>query len=97
MVGTFKIITLASSLEEKTIDLFKDTFTDHGSINIEGATLHCWKHGGHGTQTYLEVVENSCNPGFVVMGQRLGKEKLFEYIDKFGFLFVKMLLLKLKY
>ena len=37
------------------------------------------------------------NPGFVVMGQRLGKEKLFEYIDKFGFLFVKMLLLKLKY
>ena len=42
-------------------DLFKDTFTDSGSINVEGATLHCWKHGGHGTQTYLEVVENSCN------------------------------------
>ena len=61
MVGTFKIITLASSIEEKTIDLFKDTFTDSGSINVEGATLHCWKHGGHGTQTYLEVVENSCN------------------------------------
>ena len=66
MVGTFKIITLASSLEEKTIDLFKDTFTDHGSINIEGATLHCWKHGGHGTQTYLEVVENSCNLGVTI-------------------------------
>ena len=64
--STFKIITLASSLEEKTIDLFKDTFTDHGSINIEGATLHCWKHGGHGTQTYLEVVENSCNLGVTI-------------------------------
>ena len=53
----------SSSIEEKTIDLFKDTFTDSGSINVEGATLHCWKHGGHGTQTYLEVVENSCNLG----------------------------------
>ena len=83
--STFKIITLASSLEEKTIDLFKDTFTDHGSINIEGASLHCWKHGGHGTQTYLEVVENSCNPGFVSMGQKLGTERLMSYIKNFGF------------
>ena len=67
MVVTFKIITLASTVEEKTVDLFKDTFTDTGAINVEGATLHCWKHGGHGTQTYLEVVENSCNPGFVLI------------------------------
>ncbi len=63
MVGIFKIITLTSSIEEKTIDLFKDTFVDSGSINVDGATLHCWKHGGHGVQTYLEVVENSCNLG----------------------------------
>ena len=60
---TFKIITLAASLEEKTVDLFNDTFTDSGGINVEGATLHCWKSGGHGTQTYLEVVQNSCNLG----------------------------------
>lgn len=85
MVGIFKIITLASSIEEKTIDLFKDTFVDSGSINVDGATLHCWKHGGHGVQTYLEVVENSCNPGFVSMGQKLGTYKLMEYINKFGF------------
>ena len=84
MVGTFKIITLASSIEEKTIDLFKDTFTDSGSINVEGATLHCWKHGGHGTQTYLEVVENSCNPGFVSMGQKLGTQQLMSYIKSFS-------------
>ena len=61
--STFKIITLAASLEEKTVDLFNDTFTDSGGINVEGATLHCWKSGGHGTQTYLEVVQNSCNLG----------------------------------
>ena len=63
MVVTFKIITLASALEEKTINLFDGTFTDTGSINVDGSTIHCWKHGGHGTQTYLEVVENSCNLG----------------------------------
>lgn len=83
--STFKIITLATALEEKVVDLEKDTFTDTGGITVEGATLHCWKHGGHGTQTYLQVVENSCNPGFVNLGLKLGKETLFNYIDKFGF------------
>lgn len=83
--STFKIITLAAALEEGKVDLEKDTYTDTGSIKVENATLHCWKHGGHGTETFLEVVENSCNPGFVVLGQRLGKYKLFEYIKNFGF------------
>ena len=73
--STFKIITLATSLEEKIIDLEKDTFSDSGAVTVEGATLHCWKHGGHGLQTYLEVVENSCNTGFVNLGLKLGKEK----------------------
>ena len=63
MVGTFKIITLAASLEEKTVDLEQDTFFDSGSVKVGGATLHCWKHGGHGNETYLEIVENSCNLG----------------------------------
>lgn len=83
--STFKIITLAASLEEKTIDLFKDTFVDGGAVTVEGATIHCWKHGGHGLQTYLEVVENSCNPGFVSLGNKLGVEKLMHYIRSFGF------------
>ena len=83
--STFKIITLASTIEEGTVDLFKDTFTDTGAITIDGATLHCWKHGGHGTQTYLEVVENSCNPGFVSLGNKLGVDKLMGYIRSFGF------------
>ncbi len=83
--STFKIITLAASLQEKTIDLNKDTYYDGGSIRVENAKIKCWKAGGHGFETFLQVVENSCNPGFVIMGQRLGKERLFNYIEKFGF------------
>lgn len=83
--STFKIITLATALEEKLVDLDKDKFTDTGSIRVENARIKCWKHGGHGEQTFLQVVENSCNPGFVVLGQRIGKEKLFKYIHNFGF------------
>lgn len=83
--STFKIITLSAALQENKVDLDKDTFTDTGAIKVENATLHCWKHGGHGKETFLQVVENSCNPGFVVLGQRLGKDTLFDYIDKFGF------------
>ena len=83
--STFKIITLAASLEEKIVDLENDNFFDGGAVTVGGATLHCWKHGGHGAQTYLEVVENSCNPGFVNLGLKLGKETLFNYIDLFGF------------
>ena len=83
--STFKIVTLSASVNEGIVDLNKDTFYDSGAITVEGATLHCWKHGGHGLQTYLQVVENSCNPGFVNLGLKLGKEKLFEYIRNFGF------------
>ena len=83
--STFKIITLSAALEEQTINLFEDTFTDTGSINVDGSTIHCWKSGGHGTQTMLEVVENSCNPGFVRIGQTLGVETLMSYIDAYGF------------
>jgi len=83
--STFKIITLAASIEEKTVDLLNDTFYDGGSVTVEGARIRCWKAGGHGAQTYLQVVQNSCNPGFVSLGQKLGKEKLFSYINNFGF------------
>ena len=83
--STFKIITLAASLEEGKVDLDRDTFYDSGHVEVAGATLHCWKRGGHGSQTFLEVVENSCNPGFVELGNRLGKDKLFDYIKNFGF------------
>nr|WP_276616048.1 stage V sporulation protein D [Paenibacillus timonensis] len=83
--STFKIITLAAALEEKKVDLLNDRFFDPGYVKVGGATLRCWKKGGHGSQTFLQVVENSCNPGFVALGQRLGKETLFQYIKNFGF------------
>lgn len=83
--STFKIITLAAALQEGKVDLYKDNFFDSGEIEVGGAHLHCWKSGGHGSQTYLEVVQNSCNPGFVTLGQMLGKETLFKYINDFGF------------
>ena len=85
MVGTFKIITMATSVEEKIIDIENDHFYDSGSVNVDGSVLKCWKAGGHGDQTFLQVLQNSCNPGFVKLGQMLGKEKLFSYIEKFGF------------
>ncbi|MEK4881524.1 MULTISPECIES: stage V sporulation protein D [Paenibacillus] len=83
--STFKIITLAAALQEGKVDLQNDHFYDPGFIEVAGAKLRCWKKGGHGSQTFLQVVENSCNPGFVALGQRLGKESLFKYIRDFGF------------
>lgn len=83
--STMKITTLSAAINEGVVNLFTDTFYDSGSINVDGATIHCWKSGGHGAQTFLNVVENSCNPGFVNLGFRLGKEKLFQYIKDFGF------------
>lgn len=83
--STFKIITLAAALEEGKVNLEKDRFTDPGFVEVGGARLRCWKAGGHGSQSFLEVVQNSCNPGFVELGQRLGKDKLFKYIKDFGF------------
>ena len=83
--STFKIITMASAVEEKVIDIFNEHFYDSGKVNVDGSVLKCWKSGGHGDQTYLQILQNSCNPGFVRLGQLLGKDRLFSYIDKFGF------------
>lgn len=83
--STFKIVTLATALEENLVDLEKETFYDGGSVNVDGARIKCWKAGGHGAQTFLQVVQNSCNPGFVELGRRIGKETLFKYIKNFGF------------
>ena len=83
--STFKIVTTATAVEEGVVDLDNDTFYDVGSVKVEGSTLRCWKAGGHGHQTFLQVLQNSCNPGFVKLGQMLGKETLFNYIRQFGF------------
>ena len=83
--STFKIMTLAASINEGVVNVFEDKFNDTGSIKVASSTLHCWKRKGHGLQTYVQVAENSCNPGFVTLGLKLGKDKLFNYINEFGF------------
>lgn len=83
--STFKIITLAAALEEGKVNLQKDSFFDPGYSIVEGTRLRCWQRRGHGQQTFLEVVENSCNPGFIELGQRVGRDNLAKYIRDFGF------------
>jgi stage V sporulation protein D (sporulation-specific penicillin-binding protein) len=82
--STFKIITAASALEEGAVRL-SDTFYDPGYFKVANRTIRCWQAGGHGSQTFVEVAQNSCNPGFITVGLRLGKEKFYKYVNAFGF------------
>ena len=61
--STFKIVTLSAAVEEGVVDLLNDHFYDVGSVTVENARIKCWKAGGHGDQTFLQVVQNSCNLG----------------------------------
>ena len=54
---------MASAINEKVVDIFKDHFYDSGRVNVDGSVLKCWKSMGHGDQTFLEVLQNSCNLG----------------------------------
>lgn len=83
--STFKSITLASALEEGAVSL-SDSFYCSGSTTIKGRTraLHCWRSAGHGQQSTAEALQNSCNVAFANIGIRLGGEKLYEYVHKFG-------------
>lgn len=78
-----KIITYAAGIEE---GVFKtdEIYHDPGYLIIDGTRIRDWKAGGHGTQTFLQVIQNSCNPGFMTIGLRLGKDRLFKYIRNFG-------------
>ena len=83
--STFKSITLAAALEEGAVTL-SDSFYCSGSTTIKGRTkpLHCWRSAGHGQQSTAEALQNSCNVAFANIGIRLGGEKLYEYVHKFG-------------
>ena len=78
-----KIITYAAGLEENVFKM-DDIYNDPGYLIIDGVRIKDWKVGGHGRETFLQVIENSCNPGFMTIGMRLGKDKLFKYIRNFG-------------
>ena len=83
--STQKVITTAAAIEEKVIDLYDEHFYDSGSVQVDTARIKCWKAGGHGDQTFLQVLQNSCNPGFCPNGSTFGQRKLFSYLDLFGF------------
>jgi len=82
--STFKVVTASSGLEEGVVRP-QDRFYDPGNIEIMGEKIKCWKAGGHGSQTFVEVVQNSCNPGFISVGQKIGVEKYLRYVQAFGF------------
>jgi stage V sporulation protein D (sporulation-specific penicillin-binding protein) len=83
--STFKVITSSAGLEENVVKP-DDHFNCIGHITVAGIKLKCWRsYRPHGVQTFAEAVKNSCNPVFVEVGQRLGKEKLYKYIKAFGF------------
>ncbi|MBO5229524.1 MAG: PASTA domain-containing protein [Clostridia bacterium] len=81
--STFKIITLAAALEEGVVSL-DDKFGCSGSRTIAGERIKCWKTKGHGTQTLAEGVNNSCNCVFMDLALRLGVERYYHYLEKFG-------------
>ena len=83
--STFKVFSFAAAIEEKKIDMFKDYYYDNGVEYVDGFKIKSWKKGGHGKQTFLQVLENSSNPGFVEISRRLGRETLYNYVKKFGF------------
>ncbi|OEH84705.1 hypothetical protein BHU72_07665 [Desulfuribacillus stibiiarsenatis] len=83
--STFKLITMAAALEEKVVSL-DDKFVDNGSITVPGGTIRTWNRIGFGEIDFLTALERSSNVGFVKLGlEKLGQEKLFHYIEKFGF------------
>ena len=77
--STQKIVTTAAAVEEGVIDLFKDEFTDTGSVQVDTARIKCWKAGGHGHQTFLQVLQNSCNLG-VTTGTHLSSRNCLKII-----------------
>ncbi len=82
--STFKAITTAMALEEGVVSL-NDTFNCTGAMKVGPELIHCWKAGGHGGETFVQGVENSCNPVFMTVGARIGTENFFKYYKAFGF------------
>lgn len=82
--SVFKMCIASAALEENLVN-DKTSFTCTGSIEVEGETIHCSNISGHGTQSFVEAISNSCNPAFVQIGQMLGASKFRQYYQGFGF------------
>lgn len=82
--SVFKTVVVSAALEENVVDL-NTTYTCVGGIQVANNYQKCWRHGGHGTETLTQGLMNSCNPFFITIGQKLGKDKFFKYFEAFGF------------
>ena len=82
--STFKVLTTAAALEEGVTSL-NDTFYDPGYRIVDGEKIKCWRLHGHGSQTMVDGLNNSCNSVFVDLALRLGKDRMYEYFEKYGF------------
>ena len=82
--SVFKMVTLSMALQEGVVN--KDSrFGCSGAYQLYDDTIHCHNTAGHGSQTYQQCLWNSCNPGFIQIGQLVGKEKFWQYYQAFGF------------
>jgi stage V sporulation protein D (sporulation-specific penicillin-binding protein) len=82
--STFKIVTAAAGLAEGVVGE-NSRFYCPGFIKVADRRIRCWKAGGHGSESFLEVVQNSCNPGFIETGLRVGRDNFYKYVRAFGF------------
>ena len=81
--STFKIITASACLEEGVVHL-DDTFSCPGYRVVEDRKIRCHKVGGHGSETFVQGIQNSCNPVFIDIGLRLGVDRFYDYFGQFG-------------
>jgi stage V sporulation protein D (sporulation-specific penicillin-binding protein) len=81
--STFKVITAASCLEEGVVSL-NDNFSCPGYRIVEDRKIRCHKVGGHGAETFVKGIQNSCNPVFIEIGLRLGTDNFYKYFEQFG-------------
>lgn len=82
--STYKIVTASAGLSEGVVNPGTPRFCP-GFIKVADRYIRCWKDGGHGSLSFAEVVENSCNPGFIQTGLDLGRDKFYKYVRAFGF------------
>ncbi len=81
--SVFKIITASAAVDTNVVSL-NDHFTCNYAFRVADTEFHCWQRRGHGTQTFVEAMQNSCNPAFIMIGQRVGARQMYNYIENFG-------------
>ncbi|MEG1994664.1 MAG: penicillin-binding transpeptidase domain-containing protein, partial [Oscillospiraceae bacterium] len=81
--SVFKLITAAGAIDCGAVSL-NSSFYCAGHFEVAGRKIHCWKLAGHGQQSFTQAVQNSCNPAFIQIGQKMGAENFYHYFDAFG-------------